>query len=393
MQTIETEVLIIGAGPTGLALAITLQQAGIRHLVVDKLATGQNTSRAAVIHAHTLEVLDSIGVSQTLADAGLKLVNFAYRDRSRALLSLRFDAIPSRFPYLLMLPQDVTERILAARLVSLGGSIARGETALKIDPAEESVTVTTSSASGGRTIRARYVVGADGMHSLVRDTAGIGFEGATYPETFVLADVQMEWPFGNTEVSLFFSPEGMVVVSPLPGGTYRVVATLDNAPEKPQLEDIQRLISRRGPRSGAAKITGLTWSSRFRLHHRLASSYRNGRLFIVGDAAHVHSPAGGQGMNCGLVDACVLGQLLAEVLHDKRPETALDLYGQLRRPAAAKVLSLAGRLTWMATLKGEGSRFVRNSVFTAANQLSPVKGKMQMDLSGLSRQDLSVLPQ
>src|SRR5215469_5368063 len=202
MQTIETEVLIIGAGPTGLALAITLQQAGIRHLVIDKLATGQNTSRAAVIHAHTLEVLNSIGVSQTLADAGLKLTNFAYRDRSRALLSLRFDALPSRFPYLLMLPQDVTERILAARMVSLGGSIARGETALKIDPAEESVTVTTSSASGGRTIRARYVVGADGMHSLVRDTAGIGFEGATYPETFVLADVQMEWPFGNTEVSL-----------------------------------------------------------------------------------------------------------------------------------------------------------------------------------------------
>jgi 2-polyprenyl-6-methoxyphenol hydroxylase-like FAD-dependent oxidoreductase len=392
MQTIETDVLIIGAGPTGLALAVTLQQAGIRHLVIDRLAAGQNTSRAAVIHAHTLEVLDSIGVSQALADAGLKLSNFTYRDRSRALLPLQFDALPSRFPYLLMLPQDATERILADRLVSLGGSIARGETAVEIHPSGDSIAVLTSSASGGRTIQARYVVGADGVHSVVRDSAGIGFEGATYPETFVLADVQMEWPFGNTEVSLFFSPEGLVVVSPLPGGTYRVVATLDNAPETPQLEDIQKLIGRRGPGSGAAKVTGLAWSSRFRIHHRLASSYRSGRLFLVGDAAHVHSPAGGQGMNCGLVDACVLGQLLAEVLQNKRPESALDLYEQLRRPAAAEVLRLAGRLTGMATLKGRVRRSIRNALFAAANQFKPVKRKLLLGLSGLSRRHLSILP-
>jgi 2-polyprenyl-6-methoxyphenol hydroxylase-like FAD-dependent oxidoreductase len=392
MQTIETDVLIIGAGPTGLALAVTLQQARIRHLVIDKLAAGQNTSRAAVIHAHTLEVLDSIGVSQALADVGLKLSNFTYRDRSRALLPLQFDALPSRFPYLLMLPQDVTERILAERLVSLGGSIARGETALEIHPSGDRIAVLTSSASGGCTIQARYVVGADGVHSVVRDSAGIGFEGATYPETFVLADVQMEWPFGNTEVSLFFSPEGLVVVSPLPGGTYRVVATLDNAPEMPQLEDIQKLIGRRGPGSGAAKVTGLAWSLRFRIHHRLAWSYRSGRLFLAGDAAHVHSPAGGQGMNCGLVDACVLGQLLAGVLQNKRPESALDLYEQLRRPAAAEVLRLAGRLTGMATLKGRVRRSIRNALFAAANQFNPVKRKLLLGLSGLSRRHLSILP-
>jgi 2-polyprenyl-6-methoxyphenol hydroxylase-like FAD-dependent oxidoreductase len=388
----ETDVLIVGAGPVGLALAITLQQAGIRHVLIDKLTEGQNTSRAAVIHAHTLEVLESIGVADRLTARGLKLARFSIRDRDRALVSLPFDTLVSRHPYLLMIPQDMTERVLAERLISLGGTIHRGATATMVDQAEDDVRVPVTSPAGTGTVRARYVVGADGMHSTIRTAAGIPFVGAPYAESFVLADVYMDWPWRNNEVSLFFSAAGLVVVAPLPGGSYRIVATLEDAPERPGVEDIQALIDARGPSAQPGKVRNVTWSSRFRVHHRLASSFRNHRLFVVGDAAHVHSPAGGQGMNCGLVDAWVLGQLLSDAIRGRRAEAALDLYETLRRPAAAQVLGLAGRLTQLATMRGAFERGARNVLFSLINRIGPAKRQLMGNLSGLSRKDLAQLP-
>jgi len=389
----QTDVLIVGAGPTGLALAATLQQAGIRHVLIDKLAEGQNTSRAAVIHAHTLEVLDSIGVADSLAQNGLKLSTFSIRDRDRSLLSLPFDALASKHAYLLMLPQDATERILAERLIALGGTIHRGVAATAVNQGAGDAQVSITSEAGDSTIRARYVVGADGMHSKVRTAAAIDFEGAAYSDSFVLADVHMDWPLRDEEVSLFFAAEGVTVVAPLPDGSYRVVATLENAPERPGVKDIQALINARGPSRQPGRVTDVIWSSRFRVHHRLASAYRNNRLFLVGDAAHVHSPAGGQGMNCGLVDACVLGQLLADVIRGKREEAALDLYERLRRPAAAQVLTLAGRLTGLATMRGSFKRAARNAVFSIINRLKPAKRRLMLNLSGLGRKRLAQLPQ
>jgi 2-polyprenyl-6-methoxyphenol hydroxylase-like FAD-dependent oxidoreductase len=392
MLPTETDVLIIGAGPTGLALAATLQQAGIRHVLIDKLAEGQNTSRAAVIHAHTLDVLDSIGVAGRLAAQGLKLSTFSVRDRDRPLLSLPFDTLASEHAYLLMLPQDVTERTLADRLAALGGTIHRGIAATSVRQTAGGVQVSVASQDGENTIRARYVVGADGMHSKVRAAADIEFEGAPYSESFVLADVHMDWPLRDQEVSLFFSAAGLAVIAPLPNGSHRIVATLADAPEEPGVEDIQRLIDARGPTEQTARVKDVTWSSRFRVHHRLASSYRNDRLFLVGDAAHVHSPAGGQGMNCGLVDACVLGQLLSDVIRGRRIEEALDLYETLRRPAAVEVLALAGRLTKLATTRSRFIRAVRNAVFLMINHIKPAKLRMMLNLSGLGRDDLARLP-
>jgi 2-polyprenyl-6-methoxyphenol hydroxylase-like FAD-dependent oxidoreductase len=184
---------------------------------------------------------------------------------------------------------------------------------------------------------------------------------------------------------LFFSPAGLVVVAPLPNGHFRIVATLDGAPEQPTITDIQSLIDARGPTTGRATVTEVAWSSRFRVHHRLAKSYRNERLLLMGDAAHVHSPAGGQGMNTGLVDACVLGRLLTAVVAGKQPASMLDQYQDLRRPAAEKVLGLAGRLTGMATMRNPVKRQVRNLVFSLINRLSFVKHVIAMNLSGLSR--------
>ena len=386
-----TDVLIVGAGPTGLALSIGLTQAGVDHIVIDKLAQGLNTSRAGVIHAQTLESLSALGVAERLTELGLKLDKFAIRDRDRALLQLRFDGLPSAHPYLLMLPQNVTEAVLADRISELGGTVHRGVTAKAIVEDAESVRVTVDDNGAESTISARYVIGADGMHSVVREATGIGFEGAAYEGSFVLADVHLTWPLAD-EVSLFFSPAGLVVVAPLPDGSYRVVATMDEAPEKPTAADIQALIDSRGPTDSGAKVHDVVWSSRFRLHHRIANSYRKGRLLLMGDAAHVHSPAGGQGMNTGLVDAVVLGQILADVVKGKRPENALDLYEALRRPAALQVLELAGRMTGMATMRSPLKRFVRNAVMSLVNLNPLVKRRIAMALSGLSRASLARLP-
>jgi 2-polyprenyl-6-methoxyphenol hydroxylase-like FAD-dependent oxidoreductase len=200
----------------------------------------------------------------------------------------------------------------------------------------------------------------------------------------------MEWPIKD-EVSLFFSSEGLVVVAPLPDGAYRVVATLENAPEIPGIGDIQRILERRGP-TAPCRISAIGWASRFRVQHRLADSYRSGPFLLMGDAAHVHSPAGGQGMNTGLVDAMVLGEALTRVVRDGEPDTLLDEYSRSRRAAAHEVLALASRLTRMATIHSATGRQMRNLVLSILNRAPLFKRKLSLGLSGLARRRFSVLP-
>jgi 2-polyprenyl-6-methoxyphenol hydroxylase-like FAD-dependent oxidoreductase len=183
----------------------------------------------------------------------------------------------------------------------------------------------------------------------------------------------------------------MVVVAPLPDGSYRLVAAVEEAPHAPDLAFVQAMLDRRGPRAGAV-VHEVTWSSRFRVSHRLADSYRQGPFLLMGDAAHVHSPAGGQGMNTGLVDALVLGEALVRVLRDGESDALLDSYAALRRPAAEKVLSLAGRLTKVATLRSAPGRTLRNLVLRLLNHIGPFKRTLALSLSGLSRRDLARLP-
>jgi 2-polyprenyl-6-methoxyphenol hydroxylase-like FAD-dependent oxidoreductase len=381
----DADVLIVGAGPTGLALATALHRAGVSALVVEKLQSGQNTSRAAVIHAHTLDVLEQIGVADELVSRGLKLSRFTLRDRDSALMKLCFDKLPSRHAHLLMVTQDVTETVLRSALERAGGAVRWGSRVESIRQDADGVDVMLTSRGGIEKLRTRYVVGADGMHSLVRGAAGIGFTGESYEDSFVLADVDMEWDAGRDEVMLFFSPGGLLVVAPLPGGRFRLVASLDQAPERPGVADMQALLDSRGPAVGAARVSCVHWSSRFRLHHRVADRYRNERLFLVGDAAHAHSPAGGQGMNTGIVDACVLGEILADVLRGRRDESHLERYEALRRPAAEEVLGLAGRLTKIANVKGARRRAARNALLRTVGLLAPMRARLQMALSGLSR--------
>jgi 2-polyprenyl-6-methoxyphenol hydroxylase-like FAD-dependent oxidoreductase len=382
------DVVIVGAGPAGLAAAITLADADVDVVLIDRLAEGANTSRACVVHARTLEVLDDLGVTPTLMDLGLIVSTFTVHDGTRTLARVRFDDLPTTHPYALMAPQDVTEAVLLERLRKTGRDANRPYTVTTLNNDDDGVTVHLTDADGRQhTIRAGYVIGADGMHGVVRDQAGIGFTGGTYAESFMLADVRMAWPRSRTEVTMHLSPDGPTVVAPLPddGGQdrFRVVATMADAPQHPSVADVQALLSARGP-AGRIEVREVLWGSRFRVHHRVADRYRAGRILLAGDAAHVHSPAGGQGMNTGIQDAVYLGRLLARVIAGE-PETLLDSYEAVRRPVALGVVTMTDRMTRLATLRRRPARVVRNTALRQLSRIPAVRYRIAYQLAELAQ--------
>jgi 2-polyprenyl-6-methoxyphenol hydroxylase-like FAD-dependent oxidoreductase len=381
----RTDVIVVGAGPTGLTLACALAANGIDFVVIDKADQGANTSRAAVIHARTLEVLDEIGVTAELCRRGVVVPAFTVRDRDRVLLRVGFGGLPTKYPYTLMLPQNLTEQVLEEQLGARGSAVRRQHRLEGLEHGDRDVTATVAGPDGvTHRIAARYVVGCDGMHSVVRERTGIGFTGDRYAESFVLADVRMTWPYPRDQVNLFFSPKGLVVVAPLPEERYRIVATLDDAPERPDIADVQSLLDARGPSAAPARVDEVVWSSRFRVHHRIADAYRRGPVFLVGDAAHVHSPAGGQGMNTGIQDAMALARVLADVVTGDAGEKHLDTYEATRRPVAAAVVTMTHRLTRAATARNPIVRMTRNTVMTLAGKIPSVQRNLAMTLSELS---------
>jgi 2-polyprenyl-6-methoxyphenol hydroxylase-like FAD-dependent oxidoreductase len=298
------------------------------------------------VHARTLETLERIGVSERLAGLGIHAPQFSIRDGDRELVPVRFNRLATDYPYTLMVPQNITEQVLLDRLEELGGSVHRPYLATGMSQTADGVEVTLDS---GDMIKAQYVVAADGMNSKIRDLAGLGHNGNdALSLSFTLADVRVEGGLPADQVLLFFSAPGMLVVAPLPDGSFRLVAEVDDAPEQPDVAYAQRLLTSRGPRRTTVSVTEVIWGSRFRIHERVADQYRAGRVLLAGDAAHTHSPAGGQGMNLGLRDAVTLGDALSVALRDGG-EDKLDEYATESRAEAMRVVALAHRLTRLAT--------------------------------------------
>jgi 2-polyprenyl-6-methoxyphenol hydroxylase-like FAD-dependent oxidoreductase len=374
----DADVLVVGAGPSGLTLAASLVSRGIATTVVDRQTAGANTSRAAVVNARTLEVLDELDVSRRLVKEGVQAPRFTIRDGRRILIPVDFSTLPTDYPYSLMVPQATTERLLLDRLTELGGTVIRPKTLATVTQDADGGTATFAD---GDVIRARFIVGADGMHSTVREQAGIGFEGGAYGESFALADVTLRGEAPLDEVILFWAKAGLTVVAPLPRNIFRIVAPVADAPEQPSVAFVQQILDERGLGSGRMVVGDVLWGSRFRIHHRVATTYRSGRLLLIGDAAHVHSPAGGQGMNLGIQDAVALSDALARVVAGG-PDSVLDDYSADRRPIAQQVVEMTDRLTRLATLP-RAARPIRNAAIGVGGRIPAVQRALATRLSGL----------
>jgi 2-polyprenyl-6-methoxyphenol hydroxylase-like FAD-dependent oxidoreductase len=375
----QTEVLVVGAGPVGLAVAASLAGNGHDVTVVERQEAGANTSRAAVVHARTLEMLERIGVSERLAGLGIHASRFSIRDGDRELVPVRFDQLATDYPYTLMVPQNITEQVLLDRLEELGAGVHRPYVATGLSQTPEGAEVTLDT---GDTVNAKYVVAADGMKSTIRDLAGLGHNGNdTLPLSFTLADVRVEGGLPADEVLLFFSAAGMLVVAPLPDGSFRLVAEVDDAPEQPDSLYAQSLLDTRGPGQGKVRVTEVVWGSRFRIHERVADAYRAGRVLLAGDAAHTHSPAGGQGMNLGLRDAVTLGDALSVALREGHEEK-LDDYAAGSRAEAVEVVALAHRLTRLATAR-PAVRPLRNFALRLVAHVPAFRRRLAEQLSAI----------
>jgi 2-polyprenyl-6-methoxyphenol hydroxylase-like FAD-dependent oxidoreductase len=364
----EHTIVIVGAGPTGLALGAELKRLGISSLILDRLEAGDNTSRAAVVHARTLEVLEGLEVTPELLREGIIVPIFRVRDRDRVLSTISFKGLDTKYPFSLMCPQNRTEAILLRRLESLGGGVNRPCEVVAIRPGEGSVQIQFKSGGVLKTVHAKWLVGCDGMHSAVREQASISFVGGDYEESFVLADMEMDWPLDREEVSLFFSGKGLVVVAPLPDNHFRVVATMKQAPASLSIGDFQKILEERGPENAVIKIHRIVWASRFHLEHRVAEVLRKGRILLAGDAAHVHSPAGGQGMNTGIQDAISLAGALREVIQQGN-DAALNTWQEKRLAIAHSVVTMTDRMTKIATASSSGVKLLRNAVISIIGQI------------------------
>ncbi|GJE55607.1 MULTISPECIES: FAD-dependent monooxygenase [Methylobacterium] len=378
----QTEVFVCGAGPAGLALAIGLSVKGVPFVLCDRLAEGQNTSRAAVVHARTLERLETVGVSARLVAAGNPVPTFALCAGDERLLTIDLGGLETAYPYGLIVPQDRTEAILRERLAEGGAAVNWCSEVVGIERGDVGATVAVRSDDGAvRVVRARWVIGTDGFHSTVREAARIPFAHGTYAQSFILGDVEGHWPLPPDVIALYLDAAGLMVAAPFGPGHLRIVATCDEAPEHPSLDALNAIARARGPKG--ARFERLIWSSRFRVHHGVAARYRDGPFLLAGDAAHVHSPAGGQGMNTGIQDALRLAELLAETIRDGRPG-ALDAYERERRPVAEAVVRMTDRMTRIASLTGPLSSGLRNLALRAAGTSPGIRRRIAVQLAELN---------
>jgi 2-polyprenyl-6-methoxyphenol hydroxylase-like FAD-dependent oxidoreductase len=383
---LDCQVLVVGAGPTGLVLAAELLARGIRTRLIDKGDRAATQSRAIGIHARTLEVLDMMGLAERFTGRGQMVREMRFYSGGRRLVSLEFARCGSRFGFLLDLPQDETERLLRARISELGGVVEQGTELTGLTAGSDAVTTAIAGPSGqAGTITATYVVGCDGAHSRVRRELGLTFHGHPYPQDWLLADVRLDWDLHEGAVHAFFRPDGLpVIFFPMRGHRWRVTLPFagGRSGQAPTLAEIQQLTSQRAPQP--VTVSDPSWLASFRCHRRSASGYRRGRVLLAGDAVHIHSPAGGQGLNTGIIDAHNLGWKLALVATGRAPGTLLDSYSTERHPVADQVLKLTHTLVRYGTMSHPVKRKVRDIAVPALGRAAVVQRRAARMLSQVS---------
>lgn len=333
-------VLIVGAGPTGLTAALELSRLGVAVRIVDRAKRPSSESRALAVQARTLELLRVRGVGDEILALGNRAGAAALYADGRKLAPIELHRMPSEFNFITMLAQSETERVLTEQLAQQGVKVERGVEVTAVCRAadEQPVEVTLRCGDGApEVLAASYLIAADGPHSTVRKALGIAFPGRTLPHSYVLADLEIAGDVAQDQVSIFLAGAGFFAVFPMGAGRYRLMATDPDetltdtgGADGPGVEQIQRLYDRTV--HIPARLHSMNWSSRFRINSRHVRALRSGRVFFGGDAAHVHSPAGGQGMNLGIQDMINLSWKLAVVLDGRAKPELLDTYSSERLP-------------------------------------------------------------
>ena len=381
-------VLVAGAGPVGLTMALELARFGVPVRIIDKAPERTTLSKALVLWSRTLELLARDADVRDFTEAGLKVsaANIIVGEKTIGHASTRTLRTP--FPYALMLPQSETERLLEARLHARGIVVERQVSLESFEDRGSAVDARLRHADGcEECVEAAWLIGCDGAHSGVRHGLDLPFSGTTTDTHWILADVRLDgFPHPADEITSFWHQDGVLAVFPISPGRYRVIADVGGPPEGdpagPTVEQVQGLIDRRGPRG--VTVHDPVWLSAFRVNERIAASYRKGRVFVAGDAAHVHSPAGGQGMNTGMQDAFNLSWKLALVYRGAARAGLLDSYGPERQAVGHLVLRNASRLTELATLRNPVAQHLRNLVGHFMLGLAPVRRAMVASMAEVS---------
>lgn len=367
----DTDVLVAGAGPTGLALALWLIKSGVRVRIVDRADQPGTTSRALVVHARTLELYDELGIADDIIAAGVEFtaVNMWVRGKhkARAALGNVGEGI-SPFPYMIILPQDAHERLLIDALAREGVQVERSIELAELRE-DDGVVVADLKGASGETIRvsAKYLAGCDGARSAVRHLLGIGFPGGTYEHMFYVADVTATGAFAaEKELHVALDVADFLAVFPLLADNHwRLIGTVREdavAAGRPLTwNDVSRTVLERFK----IDVTDVHWFSTYHVHHRVADHFRAGRCFLLGDAGHIHSPVGGQGMNTGIGDAFNLAWKLAEVIHGRAAERLLDSYEPERIAFARRLVATTDRAFVFTTRDGPIARVVRMRLMPA----------------------------
>ena len=372
------DVVVVGAGPTGLMLACELALGGVGVRLLEERASTPNITRAFAVHARTLELLDARGMAEDLIPRGVAVYEIA--PPGGTTLDLR--ELPGRHAMLLIVPQSGTEQVLENRAGELGVPIIRGAEVVALSQDGDGVTV---ECADGETVRAKYVVGCDGAHSTIRDLAGIDFVGKQYETHILLADVALARAPGDTLTGVT-NERGVVLMIPFGDGWFRAIAwdrLREQAPmtEPVTLDEIRDSFVRiAGEDFG---MTDMRWSSRFLSERRQARHYRSGRVFIAGDAAHVHSPLGGQGMNTGIGDAMNLGWKLVAAVNGTAPPALLDSYEIERHPVGAAVLRTTDAFNQVVLGRSKIQRIARNVVIGTLTRVPKTRRIMREFLSGI----------
>jgi 2-polyprenyl-6-methoxyphenol hydroxylase-like FAD-dependent oxidoreductase len=363
-KTMDCDVLVIGAGPTGLVLALWLTKLGAKVRIVDKTDAPGTTSRALAIQARTLELYRQLALADAVVERAHKTpaVNLWARGKREARIS--FEEVGAAFtpyPYLRIFPQDEHEKLLVDRLAGMGVEVERGTELVGFsDEGDRVIGRLRRPERGEETCEAAYIAGCDGARSLVREILGVGFPGGTYEQVFYVADVEASGPPIDGELHVDLDEADFLAVFPLAGqGRARLVGTVRG--ERAERAETLRFedVKDRAIANLKVKVERTNWFSTYHVHHRVAKRFRNGRAFLLGDAAHIHSPAGGQGMNTGIGDAINLAWKLKAILDGRGPDALLDSYEIERIAFARRLVRTTDQAFTIATAQGGFADLVR----------------------------------